>query len=137
MSCTYSWVEETSADPEEDPRSDGKGKAKAESNIEQSCGITPLLYYLGLDYLGTAESEEEEDEGAEKLAQHHDEMSSDRLWHKLEHRRGPVISHSLVCIKGTWFALHAWQDQRHPLDRFINGIHDDSDGNDKTEMSED
>lgn len=109
INAPYSGIEETSADPKENPGIDGQGESKGQTNIEQlgrvrrgRDGGAALALCLRVGDLCAREGEEEEEHGAGKLAAHGYEMVPDAVRHKADER------HPLAMISGAADIHDSW-----------------------------
>lgn len=71
---TYSRVEQAAADPVEDPDIDKQRKSKAQGDVHYWLRAGGLRY--GVGHLSSAESEEQEQESANKFTGHRNEVST-------------------------------------------------------------
>lgn len=106
---TYSRIEETSADPKENPSIDDQREAEGETDIEQLGSVrsdrnsrSGLSLRLGVCYLGSREGEEEEKDGAGELAAHGNEMVPDTVRQKANERHPFAMVPGSADIHGCW-----------------------------------
>lgn len=83
-------IKESSTDSEENPCIDSQGKAKAQTDVQQSsrvrCRRRDGTGCFRVGNLCASESKEEEQKCAGKLARHGDEMISSMVWQPVEKR---------------------------------------------------